>query len=330
MQDVATPDSRGDRFAMPDMIARTDRNDGDAPSREYAFHVYPLTDADEIRLSELWRLLWRRRWVVLSIAAGGGILGLIAALLITPVYRSEVLVAPAAESSSASGLSALAGQFADVAALAGINLSAGNSTAEAMATLRSRAFTARFIRERGLMPVLFADDWDEDRRAWRVASDDAPTMEDAYRLLDSIRSVDEDLSTGLITVTVTWGDPKLAADWANALVEDVNEQLRDRAILDSRKNLEFLNAELETVEEIEVRTAIYGLIEAEMKNAMFANARSEYAFKVIDPAVVPEKKHWPNRLLLVLIGLAAGAVIGVLVVAALRTADDARKIRATD
>ena len=179
------------------------------------------------------------------------------------------------------------------------------------------------------MPVLFAADWDENQRTWRVASDDVPTTEDAYRLFDSIRSVDEDLSTGLITVTVTWTDPKLAADWANALVDDVNEQLRDRAILVSRKNLEFLNAELRTVGEIEVRTAIYGLIEAEMKNAMFANARSEYAFKVIDPAVVPEKKHWPNRLLLVLIGLSAGTVIGVLVVAALRSADGAQKSRAT-
>ena len=49
-----------------------------------------------------------------------------------------------------------------------------------------------------------------------------------------------------------------------------------------------------------------------MKNAMFANAKSEYAFKVIDPAVIAEKKDRPNRLLMVLIGLCAGILLGIL------------------
>ena len=60
-------------------------------------------------------------------------------------------------------------------------------------------------------------------QTWQVQSGEAPTMEDAYRLFDSIRNVDEDIQTGLVTVTVDWSDPKLAAEWANGLVQDVNE-----------------------------------------------------------------------------------------------------------
>ena len=297
---------------MPDMTDRTNRDPGEPSPRDYAFRVYPLDDADEVRLGDLWRAIWRGRRLILSIAAGTAVLAGVAAMLMTPVYRSQVLMAPAAEDATGRGLSALAGQFADVAALAGINLGGGSSTAESIATLRSRSFTDGFIREHGLMPVLFPEEWDQAGQTSQVPSGEAPTMEDAYRLFDSIRNVDEDLQTGLVTVTVDWSDPKLAAKWANGLVQDVNELLRTRAIRDSRRNLEFLNKELQTVDQIEVRTAIYGLIEAEMKNAMFANAKSEYAFKVIDPAVIAEKKDRPNRLLIVLIGLCAGILLGIL------------------
>ena len=47
---------------------------------------------------------------------------------------------------------------------------------------------------------------------------------------------------------------------------------------------------------------------------MLAHVKTEYAFAIIDPAVVPEKRVWPNRILLAALGLAAGFALGVLVV----------------
>jgi uncharacterized protein involved in exopolysaccharide biosynthesis len=50
-----------------------------------------------------------------------------------------------------------------------------------------------------------------------------------------------------------------------------------------------------------------------MKNAMLANVWQEYAFRVIDPAAVPERKSWPKRLVFAVLGVFAGLVIGTIV-----------------
>jgi uncharacterized protein involved in exopolysaccharide biosynthesis len=46
---------------------------------------------------------------------------------------------------------------------------------------------------------------------------------------------------------------------------------------------------------------------------MVANARTEFAFTVIDPAVPPERKLSPRRTLYVLSGAIAGFALGMLI-----------------
>jgi uncharacterized protein involved in exopolysaccharide biosynthesis len=277
----------------------------------YAVRLYPLDDRDEVGLSDLWRTLWARRWLVGGIALATGILAALLSFLITPVYRASVLAAPTAETVSG-GLASLAAQLPGVAALAGLNLSGDTRAAEAVATLSSRAFTESFIRTQGLLPILFADRWNAEASRW--LDDEAPTQWQAYELFSDIRSVEEDVETGLYTIEVTWQDPALAADWANAMIADVNRDLRTRAIEESRRNLEYLRGELEKSSQVPLQATIFSLIESEMKNAMLANVRQEYAFRVIDPATAPEKRSWPNRTLLALLGAFAGFVVGTFLV----------------
>jgi uncharacterized protein involved in exopolysaccharide biosynthesis len=284
-----------------------------AASRDYAFRVYAVDDADEVRLKDLWEAVWRGKWLIGVTALGLALLAVALSFLVTPVYRSWVLVVPTTETMGSSGLAALASQFAGVGALTGFNVGGNTQTAEAVATLRSRAFTVNFIREHDLLPILFADLLDEETRSWKTETGAPPTMWEAFLRFDSIRSVGEDLQTGLFEVEIKWTDPETAARWANGLIEDVNRILRARAIRESRQNLDFLRTELEKNSQVPIQTTIYGLMEAEMKNAMLANVKREYAFRVIDPATVPEFKYWPNRLLFGLLGFFAGAVIGTFV-----------------
>jgi len=57
---------------------------------------------------------------------------------------------------------------------------------------------------------------------------------------------------------------------------------------------------------------IYNLIESQIQTLMLANARDEYAFTVVDPAVAPETRTSPRRKLIVLSGGALGVFFGVL------------------
>ena len=62
-----------------------------------------------------------------------------------------------------------------------------------------------------------------------------------------------------------------------------------------------------------MQRSLYSLIENETKTLMLANARAEYAFTVIDPAVPPERKISPHRSIYILFGAFAGSAIGLLV-----------------
>jgi uncharacterized protein involved in exopolysaccharide biosynthesis len=137
-------------------------------------------------------------------------------------------------------------------------------------------------------------------------------MEAAYRMFnEGIRTIKFERKTNLTTVTIDWGDPKLAAQWANQLVKHLNARLQSEAVKDAERNVEYLRKQLATNASVEIQQAIFSLIEAQLKNIMVASTREEYAFKVIDPATAPERKLKPSRRLVVVAGFFLGLIAGI-------------------
>ncbi len=252
-------------------------------------------------------------WKVLlfTLILGGGVAGAVS-FFIRPVFRSETLVVPVTQkgTSAASG-GALRGQLGGLAALAGIDVTGGSgSKEEAIATLSSSGFARDFIASEQLMPILFPKKWDAQAKGWK-AGVTPPTMEDAVKLFtEEVRTVSEDRTSGLLTMKVEWYSPDLAARWANGMIEKVNERLRSHAIRDSERSIDFLNKELAKTNVVELRQAVYRLIEEQVNNAMLANVQYEYAFRVIDPAVAPVKRASPRRVAMTIIGAVFGLFAG--------------------
>jgi uncharacterized protein involved in exopolysaccharide biosynthesis len=285
-------------------------------SEGYAVRVYPISEAEEIRLIDLWRVVWAGKWRIAVASVIGAVLAVALSFLITPEYRSEAVLSPVGSSGGGGPLASLAGQLGGLGSLVGLNFGVDDRTAESIAVLRSRSLTQRFIEKNALLPILFHEDWDEASKSWRVDDpEDVPNLWKAYERFDrKVRSVTQDAETGLVTLSIDWIDPLQARDWANGLVAEVNADMRSRAIEQSKKNIEFLRGHLQNTNEVELRTAAFGLMEAEMKNAMLSAVRTEYAFEVIDPAITPEKPSWPNRILLAALGFFAGFATGLLLV----------------
>ncbi len=244
------------------------------------------------------------------------------AFLLPPTYRAETLLAPV--SSDKNVLGGLATQFGDLAAIAGINLSGGNETAESIAVLKSYALTEELIKTKDLLPVFFAEEWDVELRRWKSTNKaDVPTFLQAYELFnEDIRHITVDKKTGLVTLAIEWSDPEIAARIANELVQLANTRLRRKAIGEADKINDYLQKELLNTNAVEVQQAIYRLIEAQTKNAAWARAHEEYAFKVIDAAVIPEEPIKPNRPLVIVI-LVVGSLLLTTFVLATRAADNA-------
>ncbi|MEN7341923.1 MAG: hypothetical protein AAAFM81_03235 [Pseudomonadota bacterium] len=239
-------------------------------------------------------------------------LALFYALSATKLYRAEVTLMPVAEIDGG-GLGALAGNLGAVASIAGLGASQDERQVEAIATINSRSFLAEFIVSHNLLPVLLADEWDEEAQRW----DEEPSLNQAVeRFSEKVFLFRQDSGTGICEVAIVWHDPAVAAAWAELIVDDINTLLRNRAIKDTEARIRFLEDELSKTTIVPVSTAISSLMEKQVHKRMIANVTEDYAFRVLDPAMVADTDdpYSPQPVLLVAAGLVLGLFFGIFLV----------------
>jgi LPS O-antigen subunit length determinant protein (WzzB/FepE family) len=250
----------------------------------------------------LWNLLWRNRLLIGAFGLLGAAIAAAFALTATPMFRAEVTITDVRDPGLGSG-SNITRQFGGLAALAGINLSgAGSEGVDSRAVLNSRRLAEQFVARPSVLKEL------------NHGAQPVPSLWFTVKhFRESFLSISEDPRKGTTTVAVMAEKPENAARWANEYVALANEILRNRALADANRNIAYLNDQIAKTSSIEIQKVMYNLIENETKAAMLANARQEYAFMAVDPAVTPEVRYSPRRTLMVIVGGLLGGVLGVLI-----------------
>jgi capsular polysaccharide biosynthesis protein len=274
---------------------------------------------DEISLKSIFDTLWGGRWLIVIVTVAAVIVAAALAFLLPKKYEATVVLSAVVTNpgeGQLSPLSSLASQFGGLASLAGIPLTADTKKAESLATLESEVLTRKYLADNHLLQVLYARKWDASRSAWTETDPEkVPTLWKASRYFTKkIRSVRTESKTGLVTMTISWRDAPTAAKWANELVQLTNSYLRGKAIEQSERNIAYLNSEATRTNVVEARQAIYAILQNEINKAMLARGSSEYAFKVLDPATVPEEPAFPKPLIFVLVGAIAGVFLSALTI----------------
>lgn len=277
-----------------------------------------MQQQDDFRFMDLADSVRRRKWTVLAITAVFVAAAAVAALVMPKQYRATIMVAPANTRSVGGGgaLDSLASQFGGIASIAGLSMRGDSRKSEAIATLQSEILTRNYVKERNLLPVLFASKWDAAAGKWQDPTPGkVPTLWKANEFITKkVRSVSENAKTGLVTLTITWTDPELAAQWANDLVKATNDYMRGKAIVETERNIAYLKEQAAATDIAQVRSAIYTILESEIKNAMLARGTDEYALKVIDPAVPPERHASPKLLVWVGVAFVSGLMVAIVFV----------------
>jgi uncharacterized protein involved in exopolysaccharide biosynthesis len=299
----------------PDLLQRPERADVETRS---AGHPRARADVDDpVNLKQQLRSLWRDRVAIAAITLIVTAAATAAAFLLPQQYKAQVVLSPVTQRADATtrfgSLGALASEMGGLAALAGLGSPGEVSKNEELAVLQSEALTEKYIADNHLLPILYSEKWDAGREAWTVTDPKkVPTLWRANKFFDkNVRKITPSGKTGLVTMTITWTDPVLAAKWANDLVHLTNDYLRNRALTQSERNIAYLTAEAAKTQVIEARQAIFSVLRNEIDRAMLARGSDEYAFKVLDPAVVPEQASSPVKKLWALAGLAIGLFLGV-------------------
>ncbi|MBF0370235.1 MAG: hypothetical protein HQL52_12335 [Magnetococcales bacterium] len=278
------------------------------PNQLMGYPPSPEMEMEEsIDLLVYWRLLMDAKWLIMLLVLLSATLFAAIAYRITPVYRAETMLLPQTPDTNQAGMRALA-QFGGLANAAGFSLD--EPDAKAQAILVSRTVGLQLIHDEEMFQVLMREELNEAEEKGKPP----PTIQDAYKKFkEEVRTIQNVKKTGLVRLSMEWENPVLAAAWANRYVILANNYLREDAILEGRKNIDYLTNQLEQITNISVREAIYRMIEMETQKVMLAEGRLEYGFKVIDPAIVIDldKYSKPNRPLMLILGAVLGMMLGI-------------------
>jgi uncharacterized protein involved in exopolysaccharide biosynthesis len=269
-------------------------------------------------LAELISVGIRRPWLVAAIVAGCAVLGYGVSFLFTPQYRATAVVIPQTDSDmdrAMGSVTTLTGELGGLAALAGLDSMGSQKKNEAIEVLRARATTAQLINQDGLMPILYENLWDKTRNNWREGVRVPSLPEAVDRFAKKVRVITEDRRTGLVTLDITWRDPQLASKWATDMIALVNARMRESAEAEADRTLQYLDGEISHTQAMEMQTVLYRLVATQLRKKLLAEVRDDYAFKVIDPATVPDYRRpdFPNRWLFTGLGAVLGLIAALLV-----------------
>ncbi len=201
--------------------------------------------AESLSFGELLRTLhsWRLRILLTGCVCAALVYALASSL--PPRYEAHVVAAPVSPTNSFGDSGGSMNRLGSLASLAGMSLGQDDHTAQSVAVLESQTLTTRYIEDNKLLPTLFP------------GKSGVTPWQGNKLFQDKVRSVKLDTRTNLVTITINWRDPALAASWANGLIKAANEHLRAEAIRVSESHIAYLTAEALKAREVEARQAIY-------------------------------------------------------------------------
>ncbi len=296
---------------------------------------------DTINLMDLWQVIWKRKKFIGALVVIVVLATVVISLFMTDIYQSSAVIIPVTNKDTGSGTSALSVVAQQFGSLPGISMPGSTSSTEIVSLLNSNILREKIIERYGLMPILFHEQWDSRKRDWKRESkidlnpshwlskladavrrdnpkasqkkkdENAPSLWDGLRFLDGIVRIDNDVKNNTITLTVDYENPELAAKLAGYFLEALTEHMSAEAKRVALINRTYLEEQLNKTADPLIRQKIYNLIAQQVETAMMSEVKENFAFKVIDPPKVPDRKIKPRRALMVVLSFVAALFMGV-------------------
>ena len=270
---------------------------------------------DEIDIRDLILPIVNGKYLLILVLIVCAALGYTASKFIPEKYTSEAVLAPIIPEGD-KNLGAAGGQLSAISRLTGLNLDQNSNykITWALEILRSQDFLYNFVIKNNLaIGVLASEGWDANKSEWIIdnsiwnsdqdkwekyyspESSKKPSSWYIHKLFtNEILEVNQDSSTGLVHIEITTYSPSESQRWLELLTKEINDNFRQRDILDAKHNIEFLNTQITNTSITELKQIFYDLIYQQTKTIMFANAGNEYILRTLDPPTFPEEKSYPS------------------------------------
>lgn len=195
-----------------------------------------------------------------------------------------------------------------------VDAAADNEKDRLVARMTSAGFAEIFIRENDLLPVIFAEQWDEQNSVWKAGFE--PSIVEAISIFrEGMLGVEIVEKTGLMLLHMHSHSAELSARLANSFWPRFNQYIRELQLQELSQRRDYLQNRLDSVTNIEMQRSIFRLMETQLASEALLYARNNYPLEEIQPAAVPRFKSYPNRkswAVMAFIGLAFLGVFAVL------------------
>jgi uncharacterized protein involved in exopolysaccharide biosynthesis len=240
-------------------------------------------------------LVWKRKkfvaLVTLLFTAGG----VVYALMATPVYTSEAIIAPkeSDKTGAAAGLLSQMGEMGGLVATQ-MGISSGTTFERIAIIAKSHDVIENIINRHNLLPVLFPKIWDPKNNHWKAGVDSAkiPTVRRGVRAFQSVLAVSTDIKKQVIRLKVNFYDPVLAERIAEYCVDELDNKIKGDVITEARVKRAYLETQMKTTADPWIMQKLQALAGMEMEKSMMVAGRS---IVVLETPMVPLKKTAPKR-----------------------------------
>lgn len=241
------------------------------------------------------KAILKYKWFILVAVLIAGISPFIGTQMRGRIYRAEAVIAPK------SGVEKTTSGFLSLLGNRGLrrrwqNM---NRTDEEAAYLkismiaRSLRFGQYIYDKYGqeLIPLVFFRDWDSENNRWRWGRR-VPTKQMIVRQLGWFALIMKDKRSEFIHVHSVHPEPETAKYLVDLYLKALSEFLRNETITEARNLQHFLAETAHNTSDVLLREKLYEMLEQAQSKELFAYAHTPYGFKIIDPAVVPDKDKY--------------------------------------
>jgi len=272
---------------------------------------------DEINLLDLLIVLGKHKKMIVGVTFFVALLAIGSSLLMPKIYTATARILPPQQSQSSA--TALLNQLGGLAGMAGSSLGIKNPNDLYVAMLESRSLMEKIVKRFDLQKVY-----------------EQETMTDTLKVLENSTAFNSG-KDGVISVEVSDKDPQLAANIANAFIEELNTLMQTYSLTDASQKRTFFeqqlrqakdrltNAELvldktpntsleylDAIRNLKYQEAVWEIIAKQFEMSKMDEAKDFPLIQVLDKAIPPEKKSKPKRSLIVILATLVAFFLAVI------------------
>ena len=191
--------------------------------------------SNDMNLFDFLIIILKKKRMILGITLSLVIITTVVSFLMTPIYRAETTIFPPHQNGSGIAIQFLSEFTTGAQNLLGGELGLSNPNDTYTGMLKSRTVYDRIIDRFNLMEY-YEEEFREDARK---------QLDDSVKVKDS--------SGGIIVIQVEDADPQLAANMANAFIEELKEMVQVIAVTEASKRRLFFDEQLKQSQESLVR-----------------------------------------------------------------------------